>query len=387
MAFVLVAIVLRCLVIVAAAVVLHFILNNTHHQNALSNIIGSLLQQQQSPSESQSPPSLEFLMVADLDRGSKHTTKPIWNSVLKRAKLVRERNGNFTLSFLGDEEVSTEMARKNRAMELSLLVSFGGTLFSACDSTGVLFRIFPTSRERERAVAVPDRVLVDGPAATRQTRELSTKGMKAEWATVKDGSLLVGSIGKEWIDGSGHVKHRDPEWVKRLDARGGMVSENWGPAFTALRKAVGTSFPAGYMWHEAIHWFEEERKWVVLPRKASTDTPYSPKADENMGTNLLLLASEDFSEIDVRRLGPLEPAYGFTAVRKLPGKFNSGGGNELRHLFVGLKVREEEETDEKGMVTHTKLAVFDLEGRFYTDPPFLHVSDDKYEGLEFWDRE
>lgn len=47
------------------------------------------------------------------------------------------------------------------------------------------------------------------------------------------------------------------------------------------------------------------------------------------GTNLLIIASEDFSEVIVKRVGPLDPEYGFTAVRKLPGT----------DLYVALKVR------------------------------------------------
>ena len=129
---------------------------------------------------------------------------------------------------------------------------------------------------------------------------------------------------------------------------------------------------------------------MIMPRKASTDTPYSPKADEVLGSNLLLVASEDWSDVSVRRVGAVEPLYGFTAVRQLPGVFTApssdDGGSpterEKRHLFVALKTKEVE-TEEEGVVTHTKLAVFDLDGNFYTDPPFLHVSDDKYEGIEF----
>lgn len=42
------------------------------------------------------------------------------------------------------------------------------------------------------------------------------KPFKSEWATVKDGLLYIGSIGKEWTivaDNKSHVLHRNSEWV------------------------------------------------------------------------------------------------------------------------------------------------------------------------------
>jgi hypothetical protein len=41
-------------------------------------------------------------------------------------------------------------------------------------------------------------------------------------------------------------------------------------------------------------------------------------------------------------------------------------------------VRERAEGD----ITETYLGVFDLEGRFYTQPEWVFVSSDKYEGVE-----
>ncbi len=53
--------------------------------------------------------------------------------------------------------------------------------------------------------------------------------------------------------------------------------------------------------------------------------------DERLGTNLLLICSETFDQIEVRHLGPLELEWGFTSVKKLPGSNDT---------FVALKVRE-----------------------------------------------
>jgi soluble calcium-activated nucleotidase 1 len=166
----------------------------------------------------------------------------------------------------------------------------------------------------------------------------------------------------------GEVLHRNSEWVKTVDRNGQIRNIDWGPIYNSLRTATNTSSP-GYLWHEAFYFEPRHRQWIVLPRKASTSL-YHPDADETMGTNLLLIASDDFSHIDVRRVGPLESDYGFTSVRKLPGTDN---------IFMALKVKEL-----KG-ATHSKLCVFDLDGRLYLDNGFYDVGDIKYEGLEFLD--
>jgi hypothetical protein len=126
----------------------------------------------------------------------------------------------------------------------------------------------------------------------------------------------------------------------------------------ALRKATNTTFP-GYLSHEAVVFNPYSRKWIFLPRKvhvwslshiqlkncvvrivsqASTITPYDDDTDERMvcscsfgshaqldclaqGTNLLLVVDEDFSHIDVRRVGPLEPTWGFSTISIVPGSF------------------------------------------------------------------
>ena len=46
---------------------------------------------------------------------------------------------------------------------------------------------------------------------------------------------------------------------------------------------------------------------------------------------MLLLASETFENITVRELGPLEPEWGWTSVRKVLGTAD---------VYVGLKCKE-----------------------------------------------
>ena len=165
--------------------------------------------------------------------------------------------------------------------------------------------------------------------------------------------------------------HRNPEWVKSIDRNGRINNINWGPVYQAIRTATNTSWP-GYLWHEAVHFDQLTRRWIFLPRKESR-TMYHPDHDEYKGTNLLITTAEDFSDMKITRLGVLEKEYGFSSVRKIPG---------TQDLFVALKVREVEGK------TSTKMTVFDLNGKFYIDPPFVQVDDDKkFEGLAFTDFE
>lgn len=57
-------------------------------------------------------------------------------------------------------------------------------------------------------------------------------------------------------------------------------------------------FTLGYMWHEAGVWSDIHKKWFFLPRRMSSYI-YNEKTDEEMGTNKLLIASENFKKIKV----------------------------------------------------------------------------------------
>jgi hypothetical protein len=108
---------------------------------------------------------------------------------------------------------------------------------------------------------------------------------------------------------------------------------------------------------------------LIYPTGGSIQQGYHPVTDELMGTNLLIIANEDFSSIEVRRVGELEADRGFTAVRKVPG---------LPDTYMALKVLEQ------GDVAKTWICVFDLDGYMYLDPPMQLVSEHiKFEGLEF----
>jgi len=270
----------------------------------------------------------EFALITDLDKASRHPSKLTWHAWFRRGALRFETAaGRYHLDWLHTSKLETSLSFKNRSMELSELVRFQEHLLAMCDITGLVFEVDPEEGQAFQRLA-----LADGNGR-------SMKPFKAEWATVKDGYLFVGSMGREWTDDDGSVVHRDAQWVKRIDSSWHVQSLDWGQRFEALRAAVDAKLP-GYLWHEAIIWDEGLARWIVLPRKESRET-YSPTADETRGTNLLLLANEDFSVIET-----------------------------LRVLEVGKR-------------TATKLCVFDLSGRMLLEPIFEDVGEMKFEGLEF----
>lgn len=53
------------------------------------------------------------------------------------------------------------------------------------------------------------------------------KGMKLEWATEKDGNLVVGSFGKEYTDDMGRIVNTNNNWVITIDPNGEITREDW----------------------------------------------------------------------------------------------------------------------------------------------------------------
>jgi len=302
---------------------------------------------------------LEFALVSDLDKASRDAKKFSWHALLHRGVLrwsPKQGSERYSIEWLEPTKLTSVLAVKNRSMELSDVISFGGKLLAMCDITGLVFEI-----DRKRGQAFQRFVLTDGNGD-------GTKPFKSEWATIKDGELLIGSMGREWVNDKGEVEHFDPQWIKSITAEGRVEHRNWRAFFEALRVVAKTTSP-GYLWHEAIIWDPELRKWLILPRKASEKEPYTPESDETRGTNILLLASEDFEQVEVMTIGPLEPEWGFAALRKVPG---------TNDTYAALKVLE------VGKRTETKITVFDLRGNFLLDTPFEIVDASvKYEGIEF----
>ncbi len=135
---------------------------------------------------------------------------------------------------------------------------------------------------------------------------------------MKDETLYVGGLGKEWTTPDGEVLNFNPMYVKRVAHGGEPEHINWRENYLALRRKAGIEFP-GYMIHEAGAWSNVHKRWFFLPRRASKNK-YNDVDDERMGTNMVLTASEDFKDVHLSRVGDTdEPSHGFSSFKFVPG--------------------------------------------------------------------
>ncbi|XP_006869592.1 PREDICTED: soluble calcium-activated nucleotidase 1 [Chrysochloris asiatica] len=292
-------------------------------------------------------------VIADLDTESRAQKEHTWFSYLQKGHLILSDSGDqVAVQWDADHEVlESHLAEKGRGMELSDLIVFNGKLYSVDDRTGVVYQIDGTK-------VVPWVILSDGDGTVG-------KGFKAEWLAVKDERLYVGGLGKEWTTTTGEVMNENPEWVKVVGHKGNVDHENWVSSYNALRTAAGIR-PPGYLIHESACWSDTLRRWFFLPRRASHQR-YSEKEDEHRGTNLLLSAAQDFSDVSVRRVGELVPTHGFSSFKFVP--------NTDDQIIVALKSEED-----SGKVA-TYIMAFTLDGRFLL--PETRIGNVKYEGIEF----
>ena len=300
--------------------------------------------------------TLRLAIVSDLDKKSRveNDKKGLWKSVMKKGELKRDGKGGYTISWVEDVELRTKISEAGRGMELSALVEYNRRLYAFDDRTGLVFEI-------RGSKAIPRHILMEGDGNT-------DKGQKTEWATVKDGKMYVGSFGKEYTNPDGSIKNTNNMWVSIIDKYGAVSHEDWTARFNKVREAAGCPYP-GYMIHEAISWSPARRQWVILPRRVSQE-PYDENEDERRGSNTVLLASEDFSRIEVRHITPLTPTRGFSDFKFLPGSKDE--------VIVALKSEENEEQQTQ----NSYLTVFSLDGRVLMEETEI-PGGMKYEGLEF----
>lgn len=300
----------------------------------------------------------EVCVVTDLDHDSKHPVKKNdWQSYLKRGAITI--NNDFTKASVvwqDGKEVAlhSSLAAGGRSMELSDLAVFDGNLLTIDDRTGIVYKISGTD-------ALPWVLLGDGPGNV-------TKGFKGEWMTVKDGELWVGGLGKEWTTTEGVFVNHNPMWVKRVTTEGCIQHINWIEEYKKLRSSVGIEYP-GYMIHESGQWSDVYKKWFFMPRRASTQI-YTEAEDEKRGTNYLLVASEDFSDIKALNVGTLNGPRGFSAFAFVPGTDD--------RVIVALKSEEKD-----GVPVASYISVFNFEtGHILLEEQPLQGKY-KYEGIAF----
>ncbi|KAK4026327.1 soluble calcium-activated nucleotidase 1 [Daphnia magna] len=297
----------------------------------------------------------KIAIISDLDTNSKKNDE--WISYLKTGSLfVDVENNKVSLEWDKDELVTlkTSLAQGGRGMELSELVVFNGALLGFDDRTGTIYQIDIASK-----FAFPWVLLVDGHGRV-------AKGFKSEWATVKDQTLYVGGLGKAWTTPTGELVNYHPQYIKKISPTGEVSHIDWHTRYEKLAKTVDISFP-GYIIHESVSWSSVHKRWFFLPRRESKDR-YDEKLDESRGTNLMLTADEEFSDIKAKRIGDISPTHGFSSFKFVP--------NTHDKLIVALK------SEENQGKTASFIMAFDIDGQILL-PETKIDGDFKYEGIEF----
>jgi soluble calcium-activated nucleotidase 1 len=306
-----------------------------------------------------------LVLVTDLDEASADPAGGGggWGAYLVGGTLVQHGEEDYTVQWEAEDRIvhlHSRIGMGGRGMELSWLQYFNGVLYSGDDRSGVVYAIRQLADGTIRAIA--SYVLPDGDG----TQE---KGFKSEWAAVKDNQLYIGSFGKEWSNDKGERINDNPMWIKRISACGTVESINWEDRYQALRRATGTSWP-GYLFHESGVWSDRLQRWFFLPRRASTER-YNPDLDETKGTNLLISASDDFSDITVTKVD----------VQLDPNGVNTRGYSELKFI-PGTDVLVALRSEEYQGKTRSWISVLSLTGKvLMADQP---VGDYKFEGLEIF---
>jgi soluble calcium-activated nucleotidase 1 len=319
------------------------------------------------------PDSFGIVIVADLDTKSKDESskKPKFVSYLMHATLkvapgsasATQKRDAYSVTFGEEQKFSTSMNEAGRGFELSELAWFGGKLLAFDDRTGIVFRLknFEHVSAAKPLQAIPEHIIMEGDG-------LNGKGQKHEWATVKDGELYMGSVGKEFTDNDGNVIGDGNLWVAVMDSAGDVRHEDWTANFAAVRKALGCEWP-GYVVHEAIEWSPARRQWFVLPRRVSRE-PYNDMEDEKRGSNKVVVASEDFSSIEVREIGTVTPLRGFSSFKFVPRSDDA--------VIVAIKsVEVEVEQRQTSFIT-----VFDVDGNVLMEETEIPGAK-KFEGVAF----
>lgn len=131
-----------------------------------------------------------FAAVTDLDQLSLVDSKKLsFRSILLPGIITRnDETGQYSMKMEPSREIITKHNEAGRGAEFSELQIFEDRLLTFDDRTGDVFEILNKESGTESYV-VPRFVITEGEGDT-------DKGMKWEWATVKDGELWMGSMGK-----------------------------------------------------------------------------------------------------------------------------------------------------------------------------------------------
>ncbi|MFA9462481.1 hypothetical protein [Thiohalorhabdus methylotrophus] len=304
-------------------------------------------------------------IITDEDQASQVSLEDgqvAWQSMLRYDRMLRSQDPETGRARYAFEEVSEAeggrhqlislVAEGGRGAEFSELLQFGHKLLAFDDRTGLVCEI------RDGHNLIPRQILITG------SGDEKFKGFKAEWATLKDDQMVVGSHGKVGLDG-GAVVPGSEEWVKLIDRDYRIHSVNWHHRYQAMREALGIDAARGYLIHEAAEWHPRKERWYFFPRKISREPFDEPVDERERGGSTLLVADESFRDIEVRTVGERIPDRGVSSIKFIPGHPEE---------CVALK------SVERGDVTETYAFCFDLDGNMLSDEIFLGAY--KCEGVE-----
>lgn len=310
-----------------------------------------------------------FAAVTDMDELSrKEGEKPIFHSFILSGTIVYDPSTKrYTHSIDGKREIISGHNEAGRGMELSELTLYNDRLLAFDDRTGSVFEIL--SQSEEESFVVPRFVITEGDGDT-------DKGMKWEWATVKDGKLYIGSMGKEYTDREGNIVNTNNLWIATVDEDGNVQRIDWRDNYDFVRSQLNAS-PPGYVIHEAVLWSEQLKKWIFIPRRVSSEM-YDDVKDEKMGTNKVLLVNEKFTESTLVELEmEVDPLHGFSTAAFVPNT------NE-KHIMAIRSVEEDcVGGDPEQCKQRSYLIIFDVTtGKVLLDEVEID-NEMKFEGVEF----
>lgn len=313
-----------------------------------------------------------FAAITDLDQLSlmKDERKMTYRSVLLPGVITRNPETNkYTMVMEKSRTLKTQHNEAGRGAEFSELTVYNGRLLTFDDRTGDVFEIL-NSKDGQDSFVAPRYVITEGEGDT-------DKGMKWEWATVKDGELWMGSMGKEYTNPDGSVANVNNLWVTIMNEHGEYYRINWTEKFTFVRNALGCPSP-GYVIHEAINWSPHLRKWVFAPRRISTEA-YNDVLDEKRGSNKLVIVDEDFTKAEIVevKMAKKDGLHGFSSFSFIPG-------TKDEHAIALRSVEEDCAGDDLDVCKQRSyIVIFNvLTGEVLMDEVMIKEPL-KYEGIEF----
>lgn len=313
--------------------------------------------------------SYHFSAVTDLDQLSavKDARKPEFRSLFLPGILKRTGTTKYDISFDEPRTLVTKHNEAGRGAEFSELTIYNDRLLTFDDRTGDVFEII-NNVDGTASEVVPRFVITEGEGDT-------DKGMKWEWATVKDGELYMGSMGKEYTRPDGSILNENNLWIGILNARGELRRENWKEKYSVIREALGAEAP-GYVIMEAILWSAHMKKWVFLPRRISSEK-YDENQDEHNGGTKLVLVNGKFTKADVVDIAlETEGLRGFSSFAFVPD-------TQDRHALAIRSVEENCTGDLNVCQQRSYFSVFDVKTGEVLSEEKRYKENMKFEGVEF----